>query len=359
MEDLAMTFWTDRKVLVTGATGLLGSWLAEALVNRGARVTCLIRDWVPDSNLVGSGAISRTNVVRGELEDYALLVRTINEYEIDSVFHLGAQTIVGTASRSPLSTFETNIRGTWNVLEACRACPTLVERVLVASSDKAYGTQERLPYTEDMPLQGRFPYDVSKSCADLLALSYFHTYRVPVAITRCANLFGGGDLNFNRLIPGTIRAALRNEAPVIRSDGKFIRDYFYVRDAVDAYLQLAERLPDDSLVGQAFNFGTETPKSVLEVVDLILQLLDKQSLAPVVLYEASDEIREQYLSCEKSRRMLDWRPSYTFEAALRETLAWYREWLGDASVAQPATALPDVAALRWRPAPELVSRAGR
>jgi CDP-glucose 4,6-dehydratase len=262
-----MNFWNGRNAFVTGATGLLGSWLTEELVRRGANVVCLIRDWVPESKMVDSGLLSRVNTVRGELEDYNLLVRTLNEYEIDTVFHLGAQTIVGTALRSPLSTFEANVRGTWNVLEACRTCSTLVKRVLVASSDKAYGEHEQLPYTEDFPLHSRFPYDVSKACAEFIALSYFHTYRTPVAITRCGNLFGGGDLNFNRLIPGTIRSALLDEAPVIRSDGKFIRDYFYVRDAVDAYLALAERLPDDRFIGQAFNFGTETPVSVLGLVD--------------------------------------------------------------------------------------------
>ena len=254
-----MTFWKNRRVFVTGATGLLGSWLVEALVQRQAHVTCLIRDWVPGSRLIGAGFMAQVNLVHGELEDYAVLVRALNEYEIDTVFHLGAQTVVGTAARSCLSTFETNIRGTWNILEACKVCAKLVERVVVASSDKAYGSHEHLPYTEDTPLQGRFPYDVSKSCADLIALSYFHTYRLPVAVTRCGNLFGGGDLNFNRLIPGTIYAALHDQPPVIRSDGKFIRDYFYVRDAVEAYLTLAERLPDDRFLGQAFNFGTETP----------------------------------------------------------------------------------------------------
>jgi CDP-glucose 4,6-dehydratase len=262
-----MTFWSRRNVLVTGGSGLLGSWMVEALVGQGANTVCLLRDWVPASRLWAEGLMNRISVVRGELEDRDLLVRTLNEYEIETVFHLGAQTIVGTASRSPLSTFEANIRGTWNLLEACRVCPKLIRRIVVASSDKAYGEHPTLPYTEDAPLVGRYPYDVSKSCADLITFSYWHTYRLPVTVTRCGNLFGGGDLNFNRLIPGTIRSALMDEAPVIRSDGTFIRDYFYVRDAVDAYLQLAERLPDGQFVGQAFNFGTETPMSVVELVD--------------------------------------------------------------------------------------------
>jgi CDP-glucose 4,6-dehydratase len=321
------TFWRDRNVFVTGASGLLGSWLTEELVRRGARPTCLVRDWVPESRLMESDTLSRVRTVRGELEDYALLLRALNEYEIDTVFHLGAQTIVGTAARSALSTFEANIRGTWNLLEAAKACGKLVQRVLVASSDKAYGSHDVLPYTEDAPLQGRFPYDVSKSCTDLIAFSYYHTYRVPVAVTRCGNLFGGGDLNFNRLIPGTIRSALLDEAPVIRSDGTFVRDYFYVRDAVDAYLQLAERLPGESFVGQAFNFGTETPMSVLELVDRILALMGKTHLRPRILNEASHEIPKQYLDCSKARRMMGWRPSFTMDEGLVEAIEWYRDRL--------------------------------
>jgi CDP-glucose 4,6-dehydratase len=316
-----MSFWRNRNVFVTGATGLLGSALVEKLVEGGANVVCLLRDWVPASQLIGSGAIWKTTVVRGELEDLPVLVRALNEYEIDTVFHLGAQTIVGTAARSALSTFESNIKGTWNLLEAVRMCSHLIRGIVVASSDKAYGVHEHLPYTEDMPLQGRFPYDVSKSCADLIALSYFHTYGLPVAITRCGNLFGGGDLNFNRLVPGTIRAALMDERPVIRSDGKFIRDYFYVRDAVNAYLVLAEAVPE--VAGQAFNFGTETPVSVMELVGTILGLMGKSSLSPIVLNEASREIPRQYLDCSKARRLLNWRPAYTLEQGLLETIAWY------------------------------------
>jgi CDP-glucose 4,6-dehydratase len=320
-------FWKQRNVFVTGASGLLGSWLIQALLERHANVTCLVRDWVPSSRLVTSGLIDRVNVVRGEVEDYAVLVRAINEYEVDSVFHLGAQTIVGTAARSPLSTFEANIRGTWNLLDACRVCSRLVQRVVVASSDKAYGSHDRLPYAEEMPLQGQFPYDVSKSCADLIAISYFHTYGTPVAITRCGNLFGGGDLNFNRLVPGTIRSVLHGEPPVIRSDGTFVRDYFYVRDAVEGYLSLAEKLPDERFTGQAFNFGTETPVTVLELVQLILRLMGKQSLAPIVLNEASHEILRQYLDCAKARQMLEWAPAYSLEDGLRETVGWYASHL--------------------------------
>jgi CDP-glucose 4,6-dehydratase len=325
--DAVSTFWRERNVFVTGASGLLGSWLTEELVRRGARVTCLVRDWVPESRLMESNTLARVRTVRGELEDYQLLLRALNEYEIDTVFHLGAQTIVGTASRSALSTFEANIRGTWNLLEAAKACGKILQRVIVASSDKAYGSHDVLPYTEDAPLQGRFPYDVSKSCTDLISFSYYHTYNLPVAVTRCGNLFGGGDLNFNRLIPGTIRSALHDESPVIRSDGTFIRDYFYVRDAVDAYLQLAERLPDEQFVGQAFNFGTETPMSVIDLVRRILALMGKTQLEPRILNEASHEIPQQYLDCAKARRMMGWHPSFTMDEGLREAIEWYRERL--------------------------------
>ena len=326
MEDLGVEFWRKRSVLVTGATGLLGSALTGELVRRGAQVTCLIRDWVPSSRLAETGLLTQVNVVQGELEDYPRLVRALNEYEIDSVFHLGAQTIVGTASRSPLSTFEANIRGTWNLLEACRVCPRLIQRVIVASSDKAYGVHEQLPYTEDRALQGRFPYDVSKSCADLITLSYFHSYRLPVAVTRCGNLYGGGDLNWNRLIPGTIRAVLKGDAPVIRSDGTYVRDYFFVRDAVEAYLQLAERVPEDGFIGEAFNFATETPLSVTQMAGEILRVMGREELPLTILNQATNEISRQYLDCAKARARMQWAPHWTLDAALRETVAWYRDY---------------------------------
>lgn len=327
MEGVEVSHWKQTSVFVTGASGLLGSALCEELVARGASVTALVRDWVPQSRLLGTGVSARCNIVRGELEDFRTVLRALNEYEVDTVFHLGAQTIVGTASRSPLSTFEANIKGTWVLLEACRQLPRLVKRVLVASSDKAYGSHEKLPYQEDAPLVGRFPYDVSKSCADLICASYFHTYRLPVAITRCGNLYGGGDLNWNRLIPGTIRSVVRGERPIVRSDGSFVRDYFYVRDAVDAYLALAERLGEPKFHGEAFNFGTEEPKSVLEIVALLLAALGRSDLAPVILNEASHEIPRQYLDCAKARAWLDWRAQRTLAQGLAETIPWYRSAL--------------------------------
>ena len=326
MEGLViqMNFWKERNVFVTGATGLLGSWLVEDLLQHHARVICLMRDWVPYNRLAEENLLGKCTVVRGELEDQSVILRTLNEYEVDSIFHLGAQTIVGTANRSPLSTFESNIRGTWNLLEAARECSKKVERIILASSDKAYGLSLKLPYTEESPLQGRFPYDVSKSCADLIGMSYFHTYRMPISITRCGNLFGGGDLNFNRLVPGTIRSALNHESPIIRSDGKFIRDYFFVRDAVEAYLMLAENVSHDTLAGEAFNFGNETPLTVLEVVNKILELLNVTNLEPKILNQATHEIPAQYLDCSKARTLLNWKPKYTLEQGLLETIDWYR-----------------------------------
>jgi CDP-glucose 4,6-dehydratase len=329
--------WRGRRVFVTGATGLLGSALVEALLAGGADVTVLLRDWVAGSRLLTSGLAASTNIVGGDLTSLPLLVRALNEYEIDTVFHLGAQTIVGTAARSPISTFESNIAGTWNLLEACRQNSRLVQRVVVASSDKAYGAHERLPYTENTPLVGRFPYDVSKSCADLIALSYFHTYRTPVVVTRCGNLWGPGDLNFSRLIPGTIRSALRDEAPIVRSDGTLQRDYFYVRDAVEAYLCVGERLTSGEFAGQAFNFGNERPLTVLEVVRLILSHMGRPHLKPVVLNEASNEIPNQYLDCTKARTLLEWAPRFSFEAGLDETVPWYAERLSEPSGPQPAS----------------------
>jgi len=322
-------FWRERNVFVTGATGLLGSWMTRTLADAGANVVCLIRDQVPQSELVRSGTVQRVNVVHGDLDDYFSVLRAINEYEIESVFHLGAQTIVGTASRSALSTFESNIKGTWNVLEACHVCAKLVKRVVVASSDKAYGSHAKLPYTEETPLQGRFPYDVSKSCADLLALSYFETHRLPVGITRCGNLYGGGDLNFSRIVPGTIRSALRGERPIIRSDGNFIRDYFYVEDAVEAYLHFAEQMDRAELHGAAFNFGTETPMTVLAVVERILRVMSAEGLQPIILNEANHEIREQYLDCKKAAGLLNWRSKYTLEEGLARSVEWYRSHLAE------------------------------
>jgi CDP-glucose 4,6-dehydratase len=321
---MGVTFWRDRPVLITGATGLVGSWLTRRMVEAGADVAALVRDWVPESQLIRSRMIDRVKVVRGDVRDRDVLERALGEYEIDTVIHLAAQTIVGIANRNPVSTFESNVQGTWNLLEACRRSPC-VASIVIASSDKAYGDQEKLPYAEETPLQGRHPYDVSKSCADLIAQTYAETYGLPVAVTRCGNFYGGGDLNWNRIVPGTIRAVLRGERPVVRSDGGYVRDYFYVEDGAAAYMLLAEQLHCRSdLGGQAFNFSNETEVTVLELVTRILRAMGSE-LAPDVRNEASHEIRRQCLSAARARMVLHWLPQFTLDEGLERTISWYRE----------------------------------
>ena len=318
-------FWRARPTLVTGGTGLLGGWLTRRLVDDGADVVCLVRDWVPQSELVASGSLARVRTVRGDVRDQALLERILGEYEIDTVFHLAAQTIVGVAQRNPVSTFESNIQGTWSLLEACRRSPR-VKSIVVASSDKAYGDQERLPYDEETPLQGKHPYDVSKSCADLIAHSYAVSYGLPVAITRCGNFYGGGDLNFNRIVPGTIRSLVDGKPPIIRSDGTLIRDYFYVKDGVEAYITTAEELLAGNAKGEAYNFSNEIQVNVRELVDVICRVAGITHLEPVVMNDAPNEIPHQYLSAEKARRQLAWKPAYTLEQGMAETVAWYQQY---------------------------------
>lgn len=322
---MSKRYWRDKNVFVTGCTGLLGSWLTKKLVEKGANVIGLIRDWVPKSNLILQDYVNKIVTVRGEVEDIFLLERSLNEYEIDTVFHLAAQTIVSTANRNPISTFETNIKGTWNLLEACRRSPT-VKKVIVASSDKAYGICETLPYAEDTPLKGSHPYDVSKSCTDLIAFTYYNTYKLPVCVTRCGNFYGGGDLNFNRIVPGTIRSVINNESPVIRSDGRFIRDYIYILDAVNAYLYLTEKMDDKNIHGETFNFSNEIQLTVIELVEKILDIMGRRYLEPVILNEAAGEIKHQYLSAEKAKRVFGWHPKYTIDEGLKETVEWYREF---------------------------------
>jgi CDP-glucose 4,6-dehydratase len=320
--------WTDRPVLITGANGLVGGWLTKSLLEARADVVCLVRDWVPQSELVLGGLLERVKVVRGDIRDRGVVERVLGEYEINTVFHLAAQTIVGIANRNPVSTFQSNIAGTWTVLESCRRSP-LVKAVVVASSDKAYGSQDQLPYSEESPLAGRHPYDVSKSCADLIAQTYGVTYGVPVAITRCGNFFGGGDLHWNRIVPGTIRSILRGERPVIRSNGRLVRDYFYVEDGAAAYMLIAERLLTEAnmLRGRAYNLSNETSVTVVELVSLILSKMNS-SLEPEIRNEVENEIEAQCLNATRARQELGWRPLFSLEEGLTETIRWYRHFFG-------------------------------
>lgn len=318
-------FWLDRPVLVTGATGLVGGWLVARLADQGANIVCLVRDDVPDCALARSGDINRVVVARGDVRDQALMERVLGEYEIDTVFHLAAQTIVGVANRNPVSTLDTNVRGTWVTLEACRRSPA-VRQVVVASSDKAYGAAA-LGCTEDARLEGRHPYDVSKSCADLISRAFAETYALPVVITRCGNFFGGGDLNWNRLVPGTIRSVLRGRRPVIRSDGGPVRDYFYVEDGAAAYMRAAEALATlPGIAGEPFNFSNERPLSVFDMTRKILNVMGSD-LEPDVRDDAPHEILEQSLDATKARQVLGWAPRWDVEQGLIRTVDWYRRHL--------------------------------
>lgn len=320
------SIWRDRPVLVTGATGFLGSHLVGQLVGAGAVVTTIRRDRPPPTSIERLWDTAVT-WVDGDIEDQALVERALGEHDVRSVFHLAAQTQVGVANDNPVSTFSTNIAGTWAVLEACRRSPR-VEQVLVASSDKAYGSQPVLPYTEDMPLGATHPYDVSKACADLIALTYHETWDLPVVITRCGNFFGPGDTNWARLVPGTVRSILHEEAPVLRSDGTLVRDYLYVVDAALAYLALAEaQLERPELHGQAFNFSTESPMTALELVRA-LQDAAGTDLEPEILGGGEHEIPAQHLSAAKAHELLGWAPTSTMAEALVETVDWYRTELG-------------------------------
>jgi CDP-glucose 4,6-dehydratase len=326
--ELNRSFWLDRPTFVTGGTGLVGSWLVKRLMDAGADVVCLVRDWVPQSEMVRQGWIEKVKVVRGDIRDRETIERVLGEFEIDTVIHLAAQTIVTIANRNPISTFETNIAGTWNILEAGRRSPK-VQQIVVASSDKAYGDQEVLPYDENTPLQGQHPYDVSKSAADLIAFTYAKSFDLPVVITRCGNFYGGGDLNWNRIIPGTIRSILRGQRPVIRSDGEYIRDYFYVEDGAAAYMLLAEKLAaKPELKGQAYNFSNEIQVSVREIVERIRKVM-KSDLSPEIRNEVSNEIRHQYLSAEKARRDLGWQPMFNLDEGLSRTIDWYKGFFNE------------------------------
>jgi CDP-glucose 4,6-dehydratase len=324
--------WRGTSTLVTGAQGFIGSWLVSRLLDEGARVVALRRDVPAESRFGIEGLEQRCDVVLGDLVDYESLVRALNEYEVKAVFHLGAQTIVGTANRSPLSTYETNIRGTYLLLEACRAVGVVgdgVERVVVASSDKAYGSHDELPYSEDFALQPRYPYDVSKAATDMIARSYAVTYSLPVAVTRLANVYGGGDFNFSRIVPDTARALVRGDRPVIRSDGTPERDYIYAPDAVDAYLAIAASLDEPAMHGRAWNAGAGQPYAVSEIVGRLIAASGRD-LEPDVQGEGTPhgEIDRQFLDSTRIREELGWEPRWELDDGLRETWAWYERHLG-------------------------------
>ncbi len=329
-------YWRNRTVLVTGANGFVGSWLARALVESGARVVALVRDMPARGGLGLQGIAERVDTVLGSLTDYPTVERAMNEYGVEVCFHLAAQAIVGVANRSPLSTFESNIRGSWNVLEACRVTKT-VTGVVVASSDKAYGDHPSLPYDEAFELSATYPYDVSKAATDMLARSYHRSYGLPVGVTRCANIYGGGDLNFSRIVPDTMRALIRGESPVIRSDGTPVRDYMYVPDAVNGYLTLAEQVGRDGVAGEAFNFGTERPVSVLELVGEMIAVSGRTDVQPEVMGRGkpAGEIDAQYLASRKARERLGWEPQYDLASGLRETYGWYSRFLRGGDVEVP------------------------
>lgn len=318
-------FWKDKNVFVTGGTGLLGSHLVKRLLELKAnKLVILIRDYVPRSIFFSEKLCDKVINVNGEVEDFRLIERTLNEYEIDTVFHLAAQPLVTIANKGPLKTFETNIMGTCNVLEACRLHMDRIKRIIIASSDKAYGSQKNLPYNESTPLQGEHPYDVTKSCMDLIAQSYYKTYGLPIGITRCCNLYGPGDLNFNRIVPETIKSVLENKRPIIRSDGTYIRDFIFVPDAVDGYIILAENLDRDEIKGEAFNLSMSNKLTILELVKLILKTMNSK-LEPKILNEARGEIKHQYLDWKKAKKLLNWEPKHSIEEGISKTIEWHKK----------------------------------
>lgn len=331
-------FWKDRRVLLTGATGLVGGWLAKELQQSGAHVIALIRDWDPQSEFIRSGDYQNASIVNGELETYRDVERAIVQHDATVVIHLAAQAIVHVAQRAPLQTFESNIRGTYNLLDACRVHASQIEAVVVASSDKAYGHSPVLPYTETMPLKGMQPYEVSKTCTDLLAQSYAVSYGLPLAIGRCGNIYGGGDLNWSRIIPDTIRSFLNNRPIQLRSDGTFIRDYIYVKDVSSAYMQMAEALANGRAAGEAFNFSPEKAVSVVDLVRAIQKTMKCEHLEPIILNTASGEIHSQYLDASKAKQMLGWTPQYSLEEGLRETIAWYKNYFDGIHANSPIAA---------------------
>lgn len=334
-----------KRVLVTGCAGFLGSWLSKMLVERGALVTGIDREY--KENALIHDVRHAAKLIDGNVEDFELLLKTVRDEKIEFIYHLAAQSIVGIAARDPVGTFKSNIEGTWNVLEVARLLGQTADvedrylrGIILASSDKAYGDQEVLPYLEDAPMQGRFPYDVSKSCADLIARSYHATYKVPVCVTRCGNLYGSGDLNMSRIVPDTLTHVLQGKPVRIRSNGTPIRDYLYVKDAANAYLLLSQKMwTDATIYGEAFNISNELPMSVIDVVNKILTVTERPDLEPIIEGTARGEIHEQFLDAGKIRRVIGWKPEYDIESGLRETVDWYRKLAAakDAPGSKPAT----------------------
>lgn len=319
-------FWQGKLVFVTGCTGLLGSWLTAELIHKGANVLGLIHSDPTHSLLAYMGTIQRIDTIQGDIRDFDLIAKILVENPVDIIFHLAAQTQVGVANRDPITTFDTNIKGTWTLLEIAR-CQPKPPGLIIASSAKVYGEQSELPYSEDTPLLGQQPYDVSKACADLITRTYAHSYNLPVAIARCANLYGGGDLNWRRIVPGTIRSTLQGERPIVRSDGTAKRNYIYVQDAVRGYLTLAQNLHRPDVCGEAFNFGVEAATTVLDMIHTIIRLSPQSHLQPIILNEAQNEVQEQHLCSRKARQILDWQTRYSLEDGLRETISWYERYL--------------------------------
>jgi CDP-glucose 4,6-dehydratase len=327
LEGLEMSFWNKKSVLVTGATGLVGSWLVRDLLEKGARVTALVLDNDPNSQLIRSGDCNLISVVNGDLRNYKDVSRAVFSNECTDIFHLGAQTIVGTAIQDPVLTFESNIQGTWNILETARQSNGAVKSIVVASSDKAYGSSDQLPYLENFPLHGDGPYDVSKSCTDLIAQSYGSTYGIPATIARCGNIYGGGDLNWSRIVPGSIRDLLSNKRPVLRSDGTFVRDFVHVDDIVSGYLRLSEVSQTKDLNGEAFNFSRDEPLSVLSLYREISMIVAGKYIEPEIRNSAKSEIKDQHLNSGKAYSVLGWKSSMTLQNGLEKTLNWYKTYL--------------------------------